>query len=315
MRKIALLVVIALGCAGIAASAADQAAGSNPADVTVAVTVINHRANATEAPHLSKDDVVLRQGGKIRPILDWQPLVKSSKGIDLAVLVDDSLESRVALQWGDVGGFVRLLPKGSRVAIVYGSNSGASVVQPFTADREAAIKALRIPMGSINEGSSIYLALADLIKHWPSDGRQRMVLLISDGEDLFYGVLDSEPGLNQNLQRAIDQSQKAGVVVDAIFASGASHFSHNIFLINNGQGCLARLALETGGTAFTPSLETPVSFSPYLRQITESIQAMYLLTFRAALPANAGYARIELSAESNGIELLGPSRVYLPAAH
>jgi hypothetical protein len=314
MKRIPYSIAL-FGCLACAAAvlAGAQTIVSQPADVTVTVTVINHQPNATAASPLSKDDIVVRQKGKVRPVLDWEPLA-SSKGIDLAVLVDDSLAPGVALQWEDVGGFIRLLPKDSRVAIVYGSHSGATFAQPFTPDRERAIKSLRIPMGRINEGSSIYLSLVDLIKHWPSDGRRRMVLLVSDGVDLFHGVLNSQPGLNNDLQQAIDQSQKEGVIVDAIFASGASHFSHNIFLIDNGQGCLARLALETGGTAFTPTLETPVSFSPYLRQIAGSIRNMYLLTFRAALPAQAGYERIDLSAEPNGIELLGPSRVYLPAA-
>ena len=315
MRKTNWLGVAVFACFACAALAPGQATSSHPTDVTVPVTVLNRRPNATSVPRLSKDDIIVRQGGNVRPVLAWQPVTGVSKGVDLAVLIDDSLEPSVALHWKGVGGFIRLLPKDSRVAIAYGSYSGASIAQPFTADRERAIKALRIPFGRINEGSSIYLSLIDLMDHWPSDGRSHIVLLISDGVDLFHGVLPSQPGLNGDLDRAIKVSQQKGVVVDAIFASGASHFSHNLFLINNGQGCLARLALETGGTAYISTLETPLSFSPYLSQIIGSIQTMYLLTFRAALPAKAGYARIELSAEPNGMELLGPSRVYLPAAH
>ncbi|HVB34527.1 MAG TPA: hypothetical protein VNJ52_09175 [Patescibacteria group bacterium] len=307
--------IVLLTCLACPALSGAQASASSPSDVTVTVTVVNHRPSAASAPRLTKGDVVVRQNGNVRPVLAWEPLAGSSAGIDLAVLVDDSLQQSVALQWKDVAGFIRLLPENSRVAIAYGRYGGATMVQPFTSDRELAIKSLRIPMGSINEGASIYLSLADLNHRWPADGRRHMVLLISDGIDLFYGVADSEPGLNRNLQQAIDQSQKDGVVVDAIFASGASHFSRNFFLVNNGQGCLARLALETGGTAYTSPFETPVSFTPYLRQITASLADMYRLTFQAALPAKAGFARIRLSAEPQGIELFGPSRVYLPAAH
>jgi hypothetical protein len=294
-------------------TAGAQAPATNPADITMTVTVVNHRAAGAPAPRLTKGDLVVRQEGMVRPVAGWRPLLQSPEGIDVAVLVDDSLAPNVALQWKDVGGFIRLLPKDSHVAIAYGSYGGANILQPFTSDREQAIKALRIPIGRINEGSSIYLSLVALLRHWPADGRHRMVLLVSNGVDLMYGVLQSEPGMNQNLQRAIDDAQKDGVVVDAIFASGASRVSRNLFLIGNGQSCLARLALDTGGTAYTNGLETPISFSPYLSEITSNFANMYLLTFQAALPAKPSFALIQLSAEPSGIELIGPSKVFLPA--
>jgi len=296
------------------APAGAQAPSSNIAGVTIPVTVINHRSGAAAAPPLSKDDIVVRQNGKVRPVLDWQPLAGSSSGIDLAVLIDDSLPASVSLQWRDIGGFIRLLPKNSQVAIAYGAHGGVQMAQPFTADREKAIKTLRIPLGSVSGGASIYFSLVELVHQWPADGRPRMVLLISDGVDLYYGVVESEPSLNPSLKQAIDQSQKNSVLVDAIYASGASASSHNLFLISNGQGCLARLALETGGSAYTQGLDTPISFAPYLRNVAESIGHMYRLTFGAALPAKADFARIQLRAEPPGVELLGPSRVYLPAA-
>lgn len=315
MRKTNWLCVVAFACFACAALAAGQAATSHPVEVSVPVTVFNRRPNATSIPRLTKDDIIVLQDGNARPVLTWQPLANASKGIDLAILIDDSLQASVALHWKDVEGFIRLLPKDSRVAVAYGSYSGATISQPFTADRERAVKALRIPRGRVNEGSSIYLSLVDLIDHWPSDSRVHIVLLISDGVDLSQGVLQSGPGLSGDLDRAIDVSQRNAVVVDAIYARGASHFSHNLFLINNGQSCLARLALETGGTAYISALQTPLSFSPFLGQMIESIRDMSLLTFRVALPPKAGYARIDLRAEPKGIELLAQSRVYLPVGH
>lgn len=290
-----------------------QAKSPHTANVTIAVTVLDHRPSAASESRLSEKEVIVRQAGKIRPVLAWRPLAGASAGIDLAVLIDDSLQPTIALQWRDVGGLIRLLPQGSRIAVAYGANSAATVVQPFTTDRDLAVKSLRMPKGRIDEGASIYLSLVDLVRHWPADGRQRVVLLISDGVDLFYGVVESEPGLNGNLQQAIDASQKNGVVVDAIAARGASHFSRNRFLAGNGQDCLSRLALETGGMAYGSGLEEFVSLSPFLKQIDEAFANMYLLTFRASLPAKPGFSPIQLGAESRGMELLGPSRVYLPA--
>jgi hypothetical protein len=294
--------------------AANQKATPAPDVVHAVVTVLNSRSTTAPPPALAKEDVIVRQNGQVRPVLEWQPLTGAQGGMDVAILIDDSLESSLGLQWGDVTQFIRELPANSRVAVVRGFHSDATISQPFTTDRELASKALRLPLGQINEGSSIYLSLVDLLNRWPGDRNRRVVLLISDGVDIFYGIRESEPGLNMNLQRAIDAAQKKGVIVDTIFASGSARFTHNLFLINNGQSSLARLALETGGADYTSGFQTPVSFAPFLRQITGSFAHQYLLTFRAALGPKAGFARLQLGAEQSGVELRGPSRVYLPAA-
>jgi hypothetical protein len=297
----------------LAASTASAAAQNQaPGIISTTVTVINHRGGALS--HITKGDVVVRQDGNVRPVLGWEPLTGPRGGVDLAVLIDDSLDQRVTLQWKDVSNFIRELPSGSRVAIAYADYGSATMAQPFTADRELALKALRLPLGKIEEASSIYLALADLMNHWPDDHNRRVVLLISDGIDIFYGIRESNPGLNMNLQRAIDAGQKKGVIVDSIFASGSSAYSRNIYLINNGQSCLASLTLETGGTNYQAGSSTPVNFTPFLKEITNSLARQFRLTFRAKLGPKPSFSRLQLAAEPSGIELLGPSRVYVPAA-
>jgi hypothetical protein len=308
-----IIVPLLLSLAALPASAAAQAAGQQPDAISVTVTVINHRKGAP-LPHISKGDVIVRQNGSVRPVLDWEPLQGASGAVDLAVLIDDSLESQVALQWKEIAHFINDLPPESRVAIAYGSYGSATMAQPFTANRELAIKAMRLPLGRINEASSIYMALDDLMKRWPADHNRRVVLLISDGIDIFYGISQSTPGQNINLERAINAAQKKGVIVDSIFASGSSAYSQNIYLINNGQSCLARLTLETGGDNYQVGSQTPVNFAPFLRQITGSLARQYRLTFRSKLGPKPGFARLQLSVEQRGVELRGPSRVYLPAA-
>jgi hypothetical protein len=314
VKSAKFLVLLLVSLAALTAFGATQTAEQKPDVVSTIVTVINHRAGAS-LPPISKGDVVVRQNGVVRPVLDWQPLRGPQGGVDLAVLIDDSLESSVALQWTEVAHFINDLPPESRVAIVYGDYGSANFVQRFTTDRELAIKAMRLPVGRINASASIYLALADLANHWPADHNRRVVLLISDGIDIFYGISQSTAGQNLNLQRAIDATQKKGVIVNSIFASGASAYSWNLYLIMNGQSCLARLALETGGSNYQVGTRTPVDFGSFLKQITDSLGRQYRLTFRARPGAKPDFARLQLSAEQRGIELLGPSRVYVPAAH
>lgn len=312
MKPAKILGLLLLFLAASTASAAAQSANQAPDVISATVTVINHHTGAL--PHITKGDVVVRQNGNIRPVLGWEPLTGPRGGVDLAVLIDDSLDQQVALQWKNVSSFIRELPSDSRVAIAYADYGSATMAQPFTTDRELALKALRLPLGKIEEASSIYLALADLMNHWPNDHNRRVVLLISDGIDIFYGIRESTPGLNMNLQRAIDAAQKKGVIVDSIFASGSSAYSRNIYLINNGQSCLAQLALETGGTNYQVGSRTPVNFMPFLKQITESLGRQFRLTFRAKPGPKPNFARLQLAVEQSGVELLGPSRVYVPAA-
>ena len=113
-------------------------------------------------------------------------------------------------------------------------------------NRDLAAKALRIPLGRSQEGSSIFQATSDLLKHLPAGTarNRRAVLLISNGINLFRGVNDSNPGIRLDLQAAIDSAQRAEVTFYTIFANGAAHVSGNSFLITNGQGCLSRIASE-----------------------------------------------------------------------
>ncbi len=311
MKRASLVIVLTLSLAAVA-FAASQASASAPDRVSTVVTVINHRSGPM--PAIARDDVIVHQDGKVRPVLSWEPLTGSHAGVDLAVLIDDSLSTNIALHWDSVKAFVRKLPPGSRVATVYGASGSADFAQHFTTDREEAMKALRLPRGEISEGASIYESLESLIKHWPNDHNRRVVLLISDGIDLTFGIAQSNPGLNTNLQNAINDAQRKGVTVDSIFASGASEISHNAYLIANGQGSLSRLALETGGRSFTLGFQTPINIAPFLDQIATGLAHQYQLTFRAKLGRKAGFARLRLRCEQHGVELLAPSRVYLPAA-
>jgi hypothetical protein len=312
VKPVKILAFILLFLAAMTASAAAQERNQAPDAVTATVTVISHRTAAL--PPISKGDVIVRQDGNVRPVLAWEPLTGSRGGVDFAVLIDDSLDQPVALQWKELSDFIRKLPANSRVAIAYANYGSATMAQPFTTDRELAIKALRLPLGKIEEASSIYLAVADLMKHWPEDHNRRVVLLISDGIDIFYGIRDSTPGQNINLQRAIDAAQKKGVVIDSIFASGSSAYSRNIYLVANGQSCLARLTLETGGDNYQLGNQTPVNFSPFLKKILDSLGRQFRLTFRAQLGPKPAFSRLQLSVEQRGIELLGPDRIYVPAA-
>jgi VWFA-related protein len=304
---------LAAAVAGLRATAAIAQGAPPTKEEGVALTVMVTATGRDQAapPKVSSNEVIVRQDGKGRKVLAWEP-VQANTRLDLVVLVDDSLSARVAGQWSDLHNYLRTLTGDARVAVAKADFGAAHFVQEFTTDRELAAKAFQIPTGAGGASNGIYDAVADLIKKWPETHNRRVILLISSGIDLTDGVFDTQPAINGPLQKAIDQAQRAGVVVYSLYASGSGRLENNSFLISNGQGCLGRLAAETGGDSFFLGLDTPVSFQPFLQDIGRLLGQQYLLTFLAAPGAKAGYAHLRVTVENNAVELLAQDRVYVP---
>jgi hypothetical protein len=279
-------------------------------DISVTVTVERHGANAPATLHA--DDVFVYQNNQRRQVVRWVPAGGQSGGLDLAILFDDSLDPAIGSQFNDLKDFIRSLPAGSKVAIAYGMNGAARMAQNFTADHEQAAAAIRIPRGTMNQTASIYMAFTDLVKHWPEDGNRRAVLLITDGIDLYWGVTEALPSNNPDLQRAVEEAQRQGVTAYAIYAETAGNVRRNAFLVNAGQSCLSLLALSSGGKAYFQGLHTPIDFQSILGQLKNRLGEQYQLTFRAGQGAKDAYDRLRLSTEQPGIELVAPSRVFVP---
>jgi VWFA-related protein len=280
--------------------------------VALTVTVTATGRDQIAPPKISPNEVVVRQDGKVRKVLAWEPVQAGSARLDLAVLIDDSLSTRVAGQWNELQAYLRTLPGDARVAVAYANFGAAHFQQEFTTDRELAAKAFQIPRAITGTSNGIYDSVADLAKKWPETHNRRVILLISSGIDLTDGIFDTQPANNGPLQKAIDQAQRSSVVVYSLYASGSGRLENNSFLISNGQGCLGRIAAETGGDSFFLGLDTPVSFQPFLQDIGRLLAQQYLLTFLAAPGTKAGYARLRVTVENNAVELLAQDRIYVP---
>jgi hypothetical protein len=311
--KIAGVILALLGAGAASAPLAAQGKNSGGADlirVTVTVSSRDHGA----APALSKEDVMVRQDNERRPVIDWVSADDVRNGLNLALLVDDSLDTSLGNQLKDLSQFLRGLPETTRVGVYYSSYGNTSLRQEFTSNHELAAKALRLPVGSINDGSSIYLSITDLVRKMPRTENRAAVLLITDGIDIFRGVSLSQPYDDIDLQTAIEQAQRNGIVVFTLFASGAARYRSNFYLIGNGQSCLARLASETGGEAYFQGSQTPVAFRPFLDKAADRLARQYVLTFRAHPGEKAGFARLHVTTEVPRVEITAPARVFIPAA-
>ncbi|MGH9469520.1 MAG: hypothetical protein ACRD1N_04160 [Terriglobia bacterium] len=291
-------------------SPAQAAPASSGPEVRATVTVLRRGSSAPAA--ITAQDVLVYQRHERRPVVSWTPADPNGSETDLAILVDDSAASSLGNQLANLRHFITLLPSAMRVAVIYATHGNATVLQDFTTDHAAAAKALRLPVGRANEGSSIYMAAGDTVKHFPRDGHLHAMLLISDGIDLYRGVMDSQPGLNPDLNAAIEQAQRGGVVIYTIFANDAGLYRRNLFLVNNGQGSLSLLTLSTGGQSFFQGLETPISFQPYLQEVAQLLGEQYILTFRAAPASKSGVVPVRITTEQPGVQLLAPQSVCVP---
>ena len=136
--------------------------------------------------------------------------------------------------------------------------------------------------------------------------------MASDGVDLYYGFGDLQ---DPYLAEAIDDAQRAGVMVSVIYTPSIGHIGHSYWLNYWGQLYLSELAEKTGGEAYYIGFTgPPVAFAPYLDNTAHRLNHQYLLTFLAKPQKKAGLQRIKIKTEVPHVDLVGPERVYVPAA-
>lgn len=290
-----------------------QGEEANPAsgkDVTVTVTVKQPRPGTHTA--LKADEVFVHQNNQRRQVVRLVRAEGQNGGLDVAILIDDSLDASIGSHYGELRSFIESLPANTKVAVAYASHGSAVMAEDFTVNHEQAAAAIRITSGLYTQTPGTFTALTDLIKHWPKDGNRRAVLVLSSGIDLNWGVMEALPANNPDVQRAIAAAQRHGVNVYTIYAQSSVTLPDNLFLINAGQSCLANLAEATGGEAYFQGLQTPIDFHPILRNVRDRLENQYLLTFRAQQGKKESYDRLRLSTEQSNVKLIAPKHVYVP---
>jgi hypothetical protein len=310
--KFALGLPLALIAVLSSGAAAAQAPAAEGVPVRITVTAVA-KEKGQEPPALTKNDVLIYQHHERRPVLDAVRQAGDNNKLDLYILIDENIDENVTLNYRDIKDFVHELPSTARVGVLYALNGTVTIAKDVTENREEALKTLRIPFGRIGAGGGIYLSLIDLAKRLPPvPDRRRAIMFLSSGIDLFRGVRDSYPALNPDFQTAVDHLNRSGITVFAMYVSPAAHFSRSLFLVSNGQNCLSQLADETGGEAYFQGFSTPVSMKPFLDEMARHLNNQYVITFSAKAGKKSEYVPIHVTTEMSGVELTGPSEVYVP---
>jgi hypothetical protein len=310
MKSLSFLTRVMLVIALFATSS--FAAETSPANGTPVSMVVSVEArHGSNVPVIERDDVMVFEGHERDKVLDWVPAQGDHAGLELFVLLDDSSSTSLGSQLDDLRQFIMAQPQSTLVGVAYMQDGIARVEQNPTTDHAQAAKALRLPLGVRGVNASPYFSLSDLLKRWPPSNNRREVVMVSDGIDLYYGTNDL---LDPYLQETIDNAQRSGVIVFAIYSPGVGHFGHSYWSTYWGQLYLARLAEETGGESYYIGMTgAPVSFIPYLDEVNHRLGHQYFLSFLAKPQKKTGLQRIKLTTEVPNVDLVSADRVMVPA--
>jgi hypothetical protein len=305
-------VLYAFAVAGLLTQAGQTAAQqSSAAGVPVHLVVTVEARHGTNPPEITRDDVMVYEGGDRDKVEDWVAARGERAALEFFILIDDGSSVSLGSQLEDIRQFINAQPATTKIGIAYMQNGTARILQDLTADHSQAAKALRLPLGNPGVNSSPYFALQDLIKRWSEGAPRRQVLMVTDGIDRFWGSSGQSPYVDS----AITDTQRAGIMVYAIYSPGTGHDAHSFWRTNWGQIYLSQLTDETGGESYYIGFTgAPVSFAPYLDDIGHRLTHQYLLTFLAKPEKKAGMRAVKVQTEVPNAELVAARQVYVRAS-
>ncbi len=310
-RRIAISTIFVLALlasiTGSLVAAEAPATNGTPAHMLVTVEAVH----GNNVPVITRDDVMVYEGRDRDKVTDWVPAQGDHAALELVILLDDGSNISLGTQLEDLRQFIVAQPASTKIAVAYMQNGTAKMEQNLTSDHALAAKALRLPLGMRGINGSPYFSLSDLIKHWPETTARREVFMVSDGIDRYYGSGDMQ---DPYLSAAIEDAQRAGVVVFVIYTPGVGHYGHSYWRTYWGQLYLAQVAEETGGEAYYIGFTgSPVSFTPFLDNMEHRLTSQYFLTFTAKPRKKSGLQRVKLTTEVSNAELVSSEQAYVAA--
>jgi hypothetical protein len=239
MPKIAKLVSLLLACALLSWAQTPVPAGT---PVQMNVTIGHHYGHIP--PTLTKDDLTVTQRYQPLTVTGLTPLRGDRAGLDIFLLVDNCSSCEPGSKFEELSHFIGSQPTTTAVGVAYILNGRPQVAENPTTNHERAISALSTPAG--NKPASPFVALAELMRGWPSGTSRRVVLMISNG------INPAATGKLQDpsAEAALEAAQRAGVTVYVIYHPSADYLSTDSSQLYSGQVQLAHVADETGGEAY-----------------------------------------------------------------
>ena len=197
--------------------------------------------------------------------------------LNIAVLIQDDLTSRVGNELGVTREFIRSLPPGSRVMVGYITAGSLQVRQSFTTDLSRAANSLRIPIANTSASAyNPYVEVIEALKKFDSNWQgHNAVLLISDGLDTSHGFDATAAGNTIDIERTIREANRRNTAIFSFYAPSVGLTSHNYLAANYGQSSLVRVSHDTGGRAFFQGTTGFVTFDSYFSRLRAELNRQY----------------------------------------
>jgi hypothetical protein len=350
--RLLLLVAVGLLLLWWPDAQSQQTPGQNVAQVHLVITDEAVR-EGEELPPLHLEDVKVKQGKNPLKVTQLIPAIGENAALQLMILIDDTLKPSVGNNLTELKEFITAQPPSTVIAIGYMANAGVNVVQNFTPDHDLAVKALRLPRGSVSTMDSPYLSLISLVKGWPPQKVRREVLMVSDGIDRLRGekpelsslgadfgavyhrpnynrgasgasyraayetsavpAYQSMPSISIDAPSASEMSQRYNVLVYSLYATGVGHAGRSSWDQQLGLSGLSQIADETGGDCFSLGTSQLVSFKPYLDTFQKMLANQYYVVFEAVPKKKDSFQRVKIETELSNSEIEAPDNVWVPA--
>jgi hypothetical protein len=286
----------------------------------------------SELAILRAENIQVKQGKDSLKVNSLIPARGDNAALQLFILIDDTCDSGIGNNLNDLRDFINAQPATTVVGVAYMSNAAIQVVQNFTADHALAVKAVRLPRGSLSAMDSPYLSLISLVKGWPEQNVRREVLMITDGIDRLRdersgttyrgptrglsspSAVSTMPTMSVDADRASTTSQRYKVIVHSIYATGVGRAGRNAWEAQLGQSGIAKIADETGGEYFALGTQNAVSFKPYLDRMQRIFENQYYLVFQAVPRKKDGLQRVNITSDQANAEIAAADNVWVPVA-
>jgi hypothetical protein len=297
--------------AAVSAVAAPAVLGQTTDGVPAKTIITVLPKHSEQVPAVQPKDLKIQVNGKSAQADTVTPLRGDRAGLELVVLIDSGARNSLGRQMGEISDFVKSLPSSTQIAIAYMTSGRAVFQQPFTTDKNLALRALHLPGGTAGSSASPYFCISDLAKNWPSrdTANRREVVAITDGIDPYEVHFDpDDPYVNA----AIQDSVRAGVIVDALYWHDMGGASRVGFLANGGQNLLGLITGDTGGMLYYQGLSNPVSFTPFLNDLSKRLENQYELGFVVPGKKKPEVETLKVKLEMPGVKLNAPNLVLVP---
>jgi hypothetical protein len=311
--KTAASLAASLGLATLlgAGSAQAQIDGNQPGNQPGAQTIVTVLPKSGDvAATVPESALQVKVDGKTVQPLAWHPYGQGE--VQLVMLIDNSARTSFGRNLEDLANFVNGLPPNVAIGIAYMQNGASVFAGPLSKDHAAVAKTLHLPGGSPGSNASPYFCLQDLAKRWPAppSAARREVLMITDGVDEYNLRYDPE---DPYVRAALDDSTRAGLVIYSIYYRDQGRLSRSFYETNAGQNYLTQVADTTGGNLYYEGLGNPVSFTPFLSDLTRRLENQYELAVPVKEEKKISYAELKVKADIGSVKLRAPSRVLVGA--